>query len=33
MNDSPSTVKQFNTIGYEGNEDWEITFIQTDIEV
>ena len=32
MNDSPSTVKQFNTIGYEGNEDWEITFIQTDIE-
>ena len=32
FNDSPSTVKQFNTIGYEGTEGWEITFLETDIE-
>ena len=31
FNDAPSLVKQFNTIGYEGNQGWDLSFINTDI--
>lgn len=31
FNDSPSTVKQFNTLSYEGDSGWELEFIRTDI--
>jgi len=31
FNDAPSLVKQFNTIGYEGTEGWNVNFIDTDI--
>jgi hypothetical protein len=31
FNDAPSLVKQFNTIGYEGTEGWNLDFINTDI--
>ena len=31
FNDAPSLVKQFNTIGYEGTEGWELSFLETDI--
>ena len=31
LNDSPSTVKTFNNISYEGTEGWELDFIKTDI--
>ncbi len=31
FNDAPSLVKQFNTIGYEGTEGWDLEFINTDI--
>jgi len=31
MNDSPSTIKTFNNISYEGTSGWEIDFIKTDI--
>ena len=32
FNDNPSTIKQFNTIGYEGSAGWELSFIETDVE-
>ena len=31
FNDDPSTIKQFNTIGYEGSTGWELSFIETDV--
>jgi len=31
LNDSPSTVKTFNNISYEGTTGWELDFMQTDI--
>ena len=31
FNDSPSTVKQFNALSYEGDSGWELEFIRTDI--
>ena len=31
FNDAPSLVKQFNTVGYEGTEGWNLEFINTDI--
>ena len=31
FNDSPSTVKQFNTVGYEGTSGWELSFLETNI--
>ena len=31
LNDSPSTVKTFNNISYEGTSGWELDFMQTDI--
>ena len=31
FNDAPSLIKQFNTIGYEGTEGWELSFLETDI--
>ena len=31
FNDSPSTVKQFNALSYEGDSGWELEFIKTDI--
>lgn len=32
FNDSPSLVKEFKTLGYEGDEDWECRYIETDID-
>lgn len=31
LNDSPSTIKTFNNISYEGTAGWELDFMQTDI--
>ena len=31
LNDSPSTIKTFNNISYEGSTGWELDFMQTDI--
>ena len=31
FNESPSTIKQFNTIGYEGSTGWTLDFIETDV--
>ena len=31
LNDSPSTVKTFNNVSYEGSTGWELDFMQTDI--
>jgi len=31
LNDSPSTIKTFNNISYEGSSGWELDFMQTDI--
>ncbi len=31
FNDGPSTVKQFNTLSYEGDSGWELEYIETDI--
>ena len=31
FNDSPSVVKQFNTLNYEGDTGWELEYIETDI--
>ena len=31
FNDSPSTVKQFNTLNYEGDSGWDLEYIETDI--
>ena len=31
FNESPSTIKQFNTLGYEGSSGWTLGFIETDI--
>lgn len=31
FNDSPSLVKQFNTLSYEGTSGWEVDYIETDI--
>ena len=31
LNDSPSTIKTFNNISYEGTTGWELDFMQTDI--
>ena len=31
FNDAPSLIKQFNTIGYEGDEGWNLDFVETDI--
>ena len=32
FNDGPSQVKEFKTLGYEGEDGWECSFIKTDIE-
>lgn len=32
FNDSPSVVKQYNTLGYEGMRGWECRYLQTEIE-
>ena len=32
FNDGPSTVKTFNTIGYEGDTGWSCDYIETDID-
>ncbi len=32
LNDSPSQVKTFNTIGYEGSSGWNCDYIQTEFE-
>ena len=31
FNESPSTIKQFNTLGYEGSSGWLLSFIETDV--
>ncbi len=31
FNDSPSLVKQFNSLSYEGDSGWELEYIETDI--
>jgi len=31
FNDSPSSVKQFNALSYEGDEGWDLTSIETDL--
>lgn len=31
LNDSPSTIKTFNNISYEGSTGWELEFLKTDI--
>ena len=31
FNDGPSSVKQFNTLSYEGDSGWELEYIETDI--
>ena len=31
FNDAPSTIKQFNTVGYEGTTGWVLSFVSTDI--
>ena len=31
FNDAASLVKQFNTLSYEGDEGWDLTFIETDL--
>jgi len=31
FNDAPSLVKQFNTLNYEGDEGWELEYIETDL--
>ena len=33
LNDSPSTIKTFNNISYEGTSGWELDFMQTDISL
>ena len=33
FNDSPSLVKNFQTLGYEGSEGWECTYIDTDLDL
>ena len=32
FNESPSVVKQFNTLSYEGDTGWELEYVQTDID-
>ena len=31
FNDSPSLIKQFNTLSYEGTSGWQVDYIETDI--
>ncbi len=31
FNDAPSLVKQFNTLAYEGDSGWELSYVETDI--
>jgi len=31
FNDSPSAIKQFNTLNYEGTEGWDLAFVETDL--
>lgn len=31
FNDAPSLVKQFNTLAYEGNSGWKLSYLETDI--
>ena len=31
FNDAPSLIKQYNALSYEGDEGWEVEYIQTDI--